>query len=143
MSLEIDFDLEDAGARRMLHDLTGRLNRPEHLLDVLVDKVHEYERDVFASGGNGAWPALSPATVALKGSGQILVDSGSLLDALTSSEDLMGDAAEVTAASVPYAHFHKTGTGRMPARDPAPEPDSGVVEGWAHTLLDEITGGVL
>lgn len=135
-----EIEVEDRAAVRLLDDIGDRLNRPEQLLDVLVDEVHEYERDVFATGGHGTWPGLSPATVAGKGSSQMLVDSGDLLAALTNNADLLGDEAAVTA-DVAYAGFHKSGTGRMPRRDPAPAPPESVTGEWARTLLDVIVDG--
>lgn len=135
-------EVEDNSAARMLDDIADRLNRPEQLLDVLVDEAHDYERDVFATGGHGQWPALSSRTTALKGSSQLLVDSGDLLAALTTSADLMGDEASVSA-DVDYAGYLKSGTSRMPRRDPAPEPPQSVLGEWAHTLLDTIVGNRL
>lgn len=133
-------DLEDSAASRFLDGIHDRLNRPEHLLDALVDEVHKYERDLFDSAGDGAWPALSEKTVQLKGSSRILVDSGDLLDQLTTASDISGDDAEVVARTA-YARFHKYGTGRMPRRDPAPEPSSAKVGEWAEVLLDTIVDG--
>ena len=98
-----------------------------------------YERDVFASSGHGSWAALAPETVALKGSSRILVDSENLLDALTSSAETVGEDVEVRAPD--YFRFHKHGTGRMPARNPAPDPDGHVVDDMAGSLLDAITEG--
>lgn len=135
-----EVDLEARRGSGLLDDIERRLDRPEQLLDVLVDEVHRYETDVFATGGHGTWPALDPETAARKGSSRILVDSGDLLAALTSSADLLGDSLAVTA-DVAYAGFHKTGTGRMPRRDPAPEPPASVTGEWARTLLDAIVDG--
>jgi phage gpG-like protein len=133
-------DFDGARAERFIDGIGDRLNRPDQLLDVLVDEAHKYEDEVFATGGHGSWPALSAGTVALKGSSRILVDSGDLLAALTTSSDLMGDDASISA-DVAYAGYLKRGTGRMPARDPAPEPPQSVVNDWAETLLDEIVTG--
>lgn len=135
----LDISVDDTRARRMLREITTRLNRPDHLLDVLAGKAHEYERDVFASSGHGSWAALAPETVALKGSSRILVDSENLLDALTSSAETVGEDVEVRAPD--YFRFHKHGTGRMPARNPAPDPDGHVVDDMAGSLLDAITEG--
>lgn len=136
----LGIDFEARGAVDLLDDVTSRLNRPEQLLGVVVDEVHKYEQNVFDTQGNGTWPALSDTTVELKGSSRMLVDSGDLLAALTSSEDLLGEEAAVTA-DVAYAGFHKRGTSRMPRRDPAPEPPQSVVDDWAQALLDEIVQG--
>lgn len=133
-------EIEDGAARRFLDGIHDRLNRPDHLLDVLVDEVHQYERDLFDSAGDGAWPALTGKTISLKGSSRILVDSGDLLEQLTSASDISGDEAEVVARTA-YARFHKHGTSRMPRRDPAPEPSAAKVGEWAEVLLDAIVDG--
>lgn len=127
-------DYEGGRATRLLDGIGRRLGDPHDMLDLLVDNVHEFERDLFASGGNGQWPALSDKTVALKGSSRILVDSGNLLEGLTSNADLLGDEA-VVEADVAYAGFHTR------TRNPAPEPPADVVADWAEDLLGFIVGG--
>lgn len=136
-----EIELEDRAALRLLDNIHDRLQRPDGLLDVLVDEIHDYERDVFATGGHGTWPALSPNTTRQK-SGQILVDGGDLLEALTSNKDLLGDEALV-AADVEYAGYHRSGTSRMPRRDPTPQPSGAVLEDWARTALDYLVDGPL
>lgn len=137
-----EVDLEERAALRLLDNIHDRLDRPAGLLDVLVDEIHDYERDVFATGGHGTWPALSTNTTRQKDGGQVLVDSGDLLEALTSNKDLLGDEALVSA-DVEYAGYHRSGTSRMPRRDPTPEPSGAVVEGWARTALDYLVDGPL
>ncbi len=136
----LEATLEDHAARRLLDNIGDRLEHPGGLLDVLVDEIHDYERDVFATGGHGTWPALAEGTLRQKSGGQVLVDSGDLLAALTTSKDLLGDEA-VVAADVEHAAYHRYGTSRMPRRDPTPEPGQQVVEGWARTALDYIVDG--
>lgn len=134
--------LEDDAARRLLHDISDRVDHPAGLLDVLVDEIHDYERDVFATGGHGTWPALAEGTLRQKAGSRVLVDSGDLLDQLTSNKDLLSDEA-VVAADVEHARFHRYGTSRMPRRDPTPTPPGAVVEDWARTALDYIVDGRL
>ncbi|MBB3041020.1 hypothetical protein [Nocardioides soli] len=136
----LDIDVEGRRALGLLDDIGDRLGRPDEMLDLLVDRVHEYERDLFASGGNGQWPALSAKTVALKGSSRVLVDSGDLLADLTTARDLMGDEA-VVASDRAYARFHKSGTGRMPRRDPSPQPPEQLVAQWSEDLLGYVVDG--
>lgn len=136
----LDIDVEGRRALGLLDDIGDRLGRPDEMLDLLVDRVHEYERDLFATGGNGQWPALSSKTVALKGSSRVLVDTGGLLDDLTSDRDLLSDEA-VVGTDVAYAGFLKTGTGRMPRRDPAPAPSEEKVADWCEDLLGYVVDG--
>lgn len=127
-------DFEGDRAVRLLDDIADRLGQPNEMLDLLVDNVHEFERDLFASGGNGQWPALSRKTVALKGNSRIMVDSGDLLADLTSSRDLMGDEAVVETDQA-YARFHTR------TRNPAPAPPADKVAEWAEDLLGWVVGG--
>jgi hypothetical protein len=134
--LEVIF--EGGRASSLLEGIADRLGSPHAMLDLLVDDVHEYERDVFATNGHGQWPALSPNT---DGSGRMLVDQGDLLAALTTNADLMGDSASVNADDVAHARFHGTGTSRMPRRDPAPPPPGSTVTEWAADLLGYVVDG--
>ncbi|MDI6911478.1 hypothetical protein [Nocardioides sp.] len=138
----LEIEVEDRAALRLLDNIGDRLEHPDGLLGALVEEMHDYERDVFATSGHGAWPALSPNTLRQKSGGQVLVDSGDLLHDLTSSKDLLGDEASVTT-DADHARFHRYGTSRMPRRDPTPTPPSHVVEEWARTALDYITDGRL
>lgn len=139
MKLDVEFDA--SRAQRWLDGIGRRLDQPTGLLDALVDHVHDYESDVFATSGFGAWPGLADGTLRQKSGSRVLVDRGDLFDALTSDSNISGDDLLV-AAEVDHAIYHARGTGRMPRRDPAPDPQPGVVVDWAETLLDEIIGGV-
>lgn len=139
--MRLDFDVDAAAAQRWLDGIGRRLDQPTGLLDSLVDHVHEYESDVFATGGFGTWPGLAEGTARQKSSSRLLVESGDLFDALTSNADVDGDLLTV-GADVDHARYHRSGTSRMPRRDPAPEPPGNVTGQWAESLLDEILGGV-
>lgn len=64
------------------------------------------------------WASLSPTTVAIKGDDRILVMSGRLRAALSDPANVHVEVsgARLDASSVPYAHFHLSGTSKMPAR---------------------------
>lgn len=130
----LSVDFEGRRAVGLLDGIADRLGNPDEMLDLLVDNVHEFERNLFDSGGNGQWPALSPKTVALKGSSRIMVDSGDLLADLTTARDLMGDEA-VVETDVAYARFHAR------RRNPAPEPPADVVAEWAEDLVGYVVDG--
>lgn len=132
----LDAEIESAGAERMLRGIRDRLNSSQSLLSVLEDDLQQYESEAFASSGFGAWAPLNPATIAMKGNGRILVDSGGLLDELTS-----GSAAEISGETLtirsraPYAGFLKRGARGAPPRDPVPQPDRGDVSEWAQNMI--------
>lgn len=73
-----------------------------------------------------AWKPLAPSTVKRKGHDTILVETGRLKGSLTDErhsdgireifDNGLGGAGLVFGTDVPYAHFHMTGTSRMPAR---------------------------
>lgn len=80
----------------------------------------ETEEEQWATGGRGAWPALSPNS---KPGPALMVQSGDLLDSLTSPAAAeMGAMSMSFGTDVFYAGFHQTGTEKMPARQVIPDP---------------------
>lgn len=66
------------------------------------------------SPSGGAWAPLAPATVARKGTNNILVDTGRLLGSIAAH--VAGTSATI-GTSVAYAGYLQGGTSRMPARE--------------------------
>lgn len=139
MQLVIEADV--APAVRMVDDIADRVDQEHTLLQILGDELTEYEAEVFATSGHGAWAPLDPATIAYKGSGQVLVDTGSLLEQLTSSSSVRVDGESVSVQGTDYAGYLKRGARGMPQRDPAPAPRGGEPDRWAHQLLDFVVHG--
>lgn len=93
----------------------------------------EHQRQVFSSGHD--WAPLERATVLKKGSAQVLIEKGVLMQAATSPTPVEANALYakfgLTNSQVPYAHWHARGAG-VPKRDPVPKlPPSSIA-----TLLD-------
>jgi phage virion morphogenesis protein len=65
------------------------------------------------SPDGAAWAPLKPATVAKKGSANILVDTGRLLGSIS---HISGATFAVVGTNVYYAKFHQSGTRKMMAR---------------------------
>lgn len=137
MQLVVEPDVE--AAHQLLDGVADRLENPREILQILGDAIVEYEEDVFATRGHGAWAPLSPATIAEKGGNRILVDTGGLLDALTSTPAVQGESVGVSAPD--YAGYLKGGARGMPRRDPAPEPDGAQAEDWAREVLGYLVHG--
>ncbi len=94
-------------------------------LDESIRIIQDWEREMYLGqhGPNGAaWAPLSPVTIARKEHSAILVDTGRMFESLTTpngTEDtvwITGPTWLTFGTEVPYAHFHQTGTKRMPAR---------------------------
>jgi len=128
----LDVEVDAFEAESLLGGIADRIEQPRSLLSALSGELVDHERDAFATNGFGEWAPLHPATIARKGSSRILVDTGSLMAALTrpSSVRIDSDAATITAAGIDYAKFH---AGR---RNPTPEPPRERVEQWADSILD-------
>lgn len=134
--MQLEAELESRGAERLLHGIKERASDGDRLLSVLSEDIGDYEAEVFASGGHGAWPADSEETLRRKSGSRVLVDSGALLDELTSEAaiSVLGDTLTL-ASSLPYTKYI---AGR---RDPVPEPDSGDVRNWADQVLGFLVTG--
>lgn len=130
----IDVEVDATDAEALLGGIADRIEQPRSLLSALSDELVDHERDAFATAGFGEWAPLRPSTIARKGSSRILIDTGSLMAALTrpSSVRIDSEAATITADGIDYAKFH---TGR---RNPTPEPPQARVEQWAESLLDAL-----
>lgn len=139
MKIEVEADI--AEAHDMLTDIGGRLDSPRPLLAQLGDDLHEHAEQAFATDGFGTWAPLSPATVTRKGSSRILVDTGGLLDSLTSGSPDITDESVTLSTDHPAAPFLRAGARGAPARDPLPEPPGDVVDGWAETSLEYFLTG--
>lgn len=140
MRIEVEADI--AEAHDMLAGIGDRLASPRSLLDQLGEQLGEHAEQAFATDGFGTWAPLAPATVAQKGSSRILVDTGGLLDSLTSGSPQVSDDAVTLSTDHPAAAFLRAGARGAPARDPLPEPPDGVVEDWADLSLEYfLTGG--
>jgi len=131
--------VDDSRAQGMLGTLHGRV--VSDLLDEAADDLVEYQEEVFATGGFGAWAPLDPKTVALKGSSRILVDTGGLLRDLTARPKVRGDSAEVSTDHAGAPHL-KAGARGMPKRDPSPAPHPRVLHEWSQGLLDTLVQGL-
>lgn len=102
-------------------EITARAANFEPAFMLIVESFHKEEAQRWASEGPG-WAPLSDATLATKaayGWDQMMVRSGDLLGSLTggaySNTEMTPDFVEMTT-SVPYAHFHQSGTTKMPQR---------------------------
>lgn len=94
-------------------------------LDDAIGLIQNWEREMYLGqfGPDGtAWAPLSPVTIARKEHSAILVDTGRMFESLTTPNGTQ-DTIWITGPSwltfgteVEYAHFHQTGTKRMPAR---------------------------
>lgn len=138
MQLLVEADVRDAG--ELLQGIVDRLDNPRGALTLLGGLLADYEREVFATRGFGRWPADDPATVSLKNSGRVLVDTGGLLENLTDAQ-IDGDSVKVNQGTSKQAAFLKRGARGMPRRDPAPMPDQNRVADWADQLLGYLVDG--
>lgn len=137
----LSLDVDDAAARHWLAGIRGRLEDPADAMAVLVEDVNTYESEVFASQGQGGWAALDPATVLLKGSTRVLVDTGNLLELMTHAKVDDTDSVILDTRDAPYIAPLRAGANGSPSRNPAPIPSNTVLEGWAEDLLDVIVHG--
>lgn len=138
MDLMIDTDV--TAPREQLQKIRDRLEDPRALLAQAGLLLEEYETEVFRTRGHGQWESLDPATVDLKGSGRVLVDTGNLFDFLTNAR-IEGESAVVNQGAAHYGRFLRDGDRGMPRRDPAPEPPHATQQAWAEHLLGFIVDG--
>lgn len=104
-----------------------------------LQEEHKYYFDYFVSPRGQAWAPLSQVTIDAKGHDTILRETNALFLSMTtetgdSIRDIGGGVGDllvygVFGTSVEYAHYHMTGTSRMPAR-----PFAGI----PAILVDEI-----
>ena len=138
MDLMIDTDV--TAPREQLQKIRDRLEDPRALLTQAGLLLEEYETEVFRTRGHGQWESLDPATVDLKGSGRVLVDTGNLFDFLTNAR-IEGESVVVNQGAAHYGRFLRDGDRGMPRRDPAPEPPHATQQAWAEQLLGFIVDG--
>lgn len=139
---ELSVEVDSAEAQRLLADIYGRLDVRSGVGRIMSEALVEYVEDVFDSGGHGKWARLDPATVKAKRSNRVLVDTGTLLDALTDPK-VRGDSVAVSAGpDAYYATFLKEGARGTPKRDPAPEPTHGFIQDLSEQLVSYIADGV-
>jgi phage gpG-like protein len=134
LNAEVDADL------LQLQEIINRLEQPADLNRLMGNLLVDFEREVFATRGRGAWQADDEVTIAAKGGAQVLVDSGNLLRELTDPH-IDGESVFVDQGDATYAIFQQRGARGMPERDPAPEPSDSVVDGWTDQLLGFILEG--
>jgi phage gpG-like protein len=101
--------------------LAEKTANPRPVLDGAKAILAAGEAEVFSSEGTSigeSWQPLSDATVTAKGDDRILVMTGRLRRALgdPANVHVLATGAELSSSSVPYAHFHASGTSKMPAR---------------------------
>lgn len=130
MPAAIHYDVD--GIADIEHRLLGigaRAIETRPVLEMFSRQLEEMMADTFAAEGYGRWPPLSAATVAKKGSSTILRETDALMDSLTQEgsegaiREIFGDelifGTHLTSEEgFPYPVAHRTGTSRMPARDP-------------------------
>lgn len=130
MSVAIHYDVD--GIDDVEHQLLGmgaRAIETRPLLEMFADQLEQMFGDTFAAQGYGEWEPLAASTIARKGSSTILRETDALMDSLTESgaegavREIFGDelifGSNLTSEDgFPYPAAHRTGTSRMPARDP-------------------------
>jgi hypothetical protein len=139
--VQLVIDADVAAGRDELQAIADRLEDPRTILALLGSLLTEYEVGVFATQGRGRWAMDDPATVALKHSGRVLVDTGHLLNQLTNVKYDGDDTVKVNQGDAFYGRFLRDGDRGMPKRDPAPMPQDSDVERWAQKLLDYLVSG--
>jgi len=138
--VDLLIDTDVTAAREHLQGIRDRLEDPRALLTQAGLLLEEYETEVFRTRGRGQWESLDPATVELKGSGRLLVDTGNLFDFLTTAR-IEGESAVVNQGAAHYGRFLRDGDRGMPRRDPAPEPPDSTQQAWADQLLGFVVDG--
>ena len=148
------------GLAKVYEDLDYAFDAVDYssILIELSNELEQLHRGYFASASDpiGApWPPLSPNTkkqVGREGPEKILVDSGKLVDSLAgltgdSIRDLLNEGDNqglVWGTGVDYAHFHATGTKKMPRRAPVGLNEDRVnrlAEAIADTTVGDLTRG--
>lgn len=139
MRLEVAVDAR--GTRDELADMAERV-RSRSIMGVLARGLEEYEREVFATRGFGAWAADDEDTLERKSGSRVLVDTGGLLRQLTHADVAFGgDSVQVDQGTAFHARFLRDGDRGMPRRDPAPRPTSRHVRSWADQVIGYIVTG--
>jgi len=135
-------------ASSRLHGMTVRASDMRDALNRIADEFCQHEGTVFlnqgAIVGMSGWAPLSLEYAEEKArsgfSDGILVRTGKLRMSLTSKMDpyfvmrLTPKTLRI-GTSVPYAKFHRSGTSKMPARDPIRITPAQRVR-WAQILKD-------
>lgn len=141
MTENLQVEVVYAADRSVLDSIQAQLDSPKSLLTALADDIRAWEKDVFASGGEGKWPADQPVTLQHKNGTQVLIDSGSLLRSLTqypatdAVQRVDGDSVLVATTDV-AGLMNQRGAHGSPKRNPAPAPTSARLKQWSQHLLD-------
>lgn len=140
--LQIDSSAFDAGVER-LEEKFKRVGKVASDASPLWPKVGEvfaeFQREIFASGHN--WAPLERSTILKKGSSQVLVEKGNLMQAATSPTPVEANAVYarfgLTHAEVPYAHWHARGAG-VPRREPVPNLSPGAIQDILRIVAERV-----
>lgn len=128
-----DVEVDHADASDRLESAADRVES-RALLSMVGEELTDWETELFATSGRGQWRPLHPRTIALKGSARILVDSGTLMRALTSRAEISGDTVSLSAPS--YAKYQQAS-----GRDPVLAPPGSMTSAWARLLGRYIVDG--
>lgn len=115
MAVAYQIDIDTAAATAMLNRF-GRLGFGSLMetLGTLVENQTKHRIVAEKTDPSGrAWPPLAASTIAAKGNGNILVDSGRLLGSIFHAS---GSHEAVVGTNVEYAGYLQGGTRKMPAR---------------------------
>lgn len=143
----------DVQLSRDLLRFAQRANDMEPALDALADDFLAIERQQFSSEGgrSGGWAPLAPdyaRTKALQFPGKGILERHGDLRASLTEEGAKGSIRRVTSdellvgTDVDYAHFHQSGTRKMPRRRVV-EFSAGDRRRWVKTLQRYLATGSL
>lgn len=139
---QIDASDFDAGIEKVDDKLTrvGKVASDANALWPRVGEVFaDFQRQVFATGHN--WAPLERTTIVKKGSAQVLVEKGVLMQAATSPTPVEANAVYarfgLTHAQVPYAHWHARGAG-VPRREPVPNLSPAAIQDILRIVSDRV-----
>lgn len=118
------------GLKEVTHDMLAmgeRALEPGPVLNLIGKAMQRIEQEVFDTGGRGDWPPLAASTVTMKGHDKILVETEALMRSLTEGDNFDVNGSELLFGTdvtsedgTYYPGLLRSGTSRMPARDPLP-----------------------
>ena len=112
MQKPIEIKIDDKKFKEYFKKIAQKVKNMSPLMQEISEEMHDAVEENFEQQGRPKWPKLKPSTLKKREDGQILQDTGALVNSISNNHD---STSAIVGTNKIYAPIHQFG-GTIPAR---------------------------